>query len=295
MVMPDRPHADRIFQRTKPAFHLVQFLIVGYRVLRREIRLIRLDQILAFVLLLPRQVDRMLGVLELPGHQLPRVVTMTVVTRQNPLGGGADFGRVFQLTFRHARLQLHQTETHTLHDFDPLPLLVVPPFVTVDHKHTHAGTRTGHFLHTGPLLDEGFLTIDTTRTVQPTLLDHLVDQRLGFGILPPGHPQQEAPIPLRGLQHIQVFLSHHAPIANEHHLAKLKTLRQIADDLGDRRAIPPVARPHVMGDRPTGHHYHAHDHLDVAGLAITTVAVLGQAYRTTAREIRTRQIVENQI
>jgi len=43
--------------------------------------------------------------------------------------------------------------------------------------------------------------------------------------------------------------------------------------------VDAVPRPDMMGDRPARDHHHAHDHLDVLGLAVATVAMLSEAVR----------------
>ena len=45
--MPDRSHTNRVFQRAKTAFNLVQLLVVGYRVARRQIVLADMDTVAA--------------------------------------------------------------------------------------------------------------------------------------------------------------------------------------------------------------------------------------------------------
>src|SRR5580700_1870352 len=109
----------------------------------------------------------MLHELETPLGQLPRVVTMAMMARQDPLGGGADLRRVFQPALRHTRLQFRQALPYALHRFLTLPLLVAAPFIAVDHEHAHAFTITRHFLHARPLLDHRLLAIDAARTIEP--------------------------------------------------------------------------------------------------------------------------------
>jgi len=57
-AVSDRTHADPILQRTETALHVVQFFLLSHRVLGRHRRPVGLDQVLAFVLRLARQVNR---------------------------------------------------------------------------------------------------------------------------------------------------------------------------------------------------------------------------------------------
>ena len=77
-------------------------------------------------------------------------------------------------------------------------------------------------------------------------------------------------------------------------MGKVEALRQVADDLLDRRAIARVAGPYVMRDRPAGDHHHAHNHLHIPWPAVAAVAVFGDR-RTVPREVRARQIVKHQV
>src|SRR5713226_10696591 len=103
---------------------------------------------------------------ELPGCQLPGVITMSVVSRQDALRCGADLRRIFQSALGDTRLQFLQANTYTLHRLFALPLLVAAPFVAIDDEHAHPHAVAGHLLHARPRLDLGFLDIDAARTVQ---------------------------------------------------------------------------------------------------------------------------------
>src|SRR5438105_7119146 len=56
-----------------------------------------------------------------------------------------------------------------------------------------------------------------------------------------------------------------------------------------------VALPDMMGDRPARDHHHADDHLHVLRLAVAAVAVLGEVVRAGALEVRTGNVVEDQV
>src|SRR5208283_5155455 len=95
-------------------------------------------------------------------------------------------------------------------------------------------------------------------------------------------------------EHPKVLLADHAAVANEHHPAEMKTLRQIQQYFWNGGHIARVAGPHVMRDRPTRHHHHAHHHLHVSRLAVATVSV-PRHRRTMTLEVRARQVVEHQL
>jgi len=96
-------------------------------------------------------------------------------------------------------------------------------------------------------------------------------------------------------QVIEVLARHHAAVADEHDTLEPKASLQIAHDIGDGLGIAPVALEHVMSDRPTVDHNQAHQHLRVARLAVTAVAVGADPGRSLALEIGRGQIVEHHV
>ena len=56
-----------------------------------------------------------------------------------------------------------------------------------------------------------------------------------------------------------------------------------------------ISRPNVMGNRPTGDHYHVHDDLDIVRLAVSTMPVLGELRGANPLEVSTGDVVEDQI
>ena len=74
----------------------------------------------------------------------------------------------------------------------------------------------------------------------------------------------------------------------------MKPRGQVVDDLLDRLAVARVARPHMMGNRPTGDHHHADHHLHIPRPSVATVTMFGDR-RAVPREVGAGQIVKHQL
>src|SRR5260370_20344264 len=94
---------------------------------------------------------------------------------------------------------------------------------------------------------------------------------------------------------LDVLIGDHTPIAHEDEPAEVEALAQVNNDFLYCRMVDAVACPDVMGDRPTGDHDHANDHLHVLRLAIAAVAVCGEVVWTDTLEGRTGDVVEHQV
>src|SRR5262249_40616763 len=96
-------------------------------------------------------------------------------------------------------------------------------------------------------------------------------------------------------QIIEVLLRHHAAVADEHHPLEAETLFQIAQHLWHSLGIAPVALKHVMRDRPSGNHNSSDQHLPIARLAVTAMAIGTQLWRSVPFKICRGQVVKHQI
>src|SRR5260370_35683173 len=94
---------------------------------------------------------------------------------------------------------------------------------------------------------------------------------------------------------LDVLIGDHTPIAHEDEPAEVEAFAQIDNDFLYCRMVDAVACPDVMGNRPTGDHDHANDHLHVLRLAIAAVTVFGEVVRTGTLEVSAGDVVEHQI
>jgi len=176
------------------------------------------------------------------------------------------------------------------------PLLIFTTLIAIDDKDTHCLAVTLHFLYssTRPLTFFLLVSVDANVTINPSFFLNAIDQLLRFRIPPARDTKQEPPLSVSLLNRLQVGLTDHAAIASKYHSSKIKTFRQIVNDMLDRRAVARIAGPDVMRDRPTSDHHDADDHLHVARLPVAAVTMLRNP-RTMTFEVRARQVVQNQV
>src|SRR6516162_3633334 len=110
-------------------------------------RLFGLNNIFAFVSLLPRKMQWML---EEAKHSIairPVVIAMTVIAFQDSGSGGSDLLRGFEPTVGDPPLQRLELLQHTGFRLIPLGPLVGEPFFGTNDKHSNAGCIGGNFLN----------------------------------------------------------------------------------------------------------------------------------------------------
>ena len=86
-------------------------------------------------------------------------------------------------------------------------------------------------------------------------------------------------------QVIEVLAGHHAAVADEHDALEPEALLQITQDIGHGLGVAPVAREHMVRDRPAVDQNQTDQHLRIARLAITTMAVGSLLGRSLALKI----------
>lgn len=96
-------------------------------------------------------------------------------------------------------------------------------------------------------------------------------------------------------QQIEVVARHHAAVADEYDALEPEALLKIAQHLGDRLGIAPIALEDVMRDRPTVDQDQPDQDLRVARLAVTAVAMGSLLGWACALEVGRRQIVEHHV
>jgi hypothetical protein len=94
---------------------------------------------------------------------------------------------------------------------------------------------------------------------------------------------------------IYVVAGHHPAVADEHHALEPEALLEIAQDLGDRLGVAPIALEDMMRDRPAVDHDQTDQDLRVARLAVAAVAMSAHLGRSAPLEIGRRQIVEHHV
>ena len=113
---------------------------MGHRILGGQVGLVGLVEVLAFVFLFARQIDRVFEEAQLPFVQFPGVVTVAMMALQDPFDGGTDLFRLLQLPLGHARLYLLQSHPCPRHRLLTHACFVGATLVTVDHEDAHGVT-----------------------------------------------------------------------------------------------------------------------------------------------------------
>lgn len=96
-LVVNRAHLQDVLELSEAPLHVAEILVDLYSLDRRQIGLFGLDQVFAFISLLLGQVDRVLEIAEGAFTVFPGVVTLTVVSGQNPSRCGSDFFRSLDL------------------------------------------------------------------------------------------------------------------------------------------------------------------------------------------------------
>jgi hypothetical protein len=86
-------------------------------------------------------------------------------------------------------------------------------------------------------------------------------------------------------QQIEIVARHHAAVADKDHAFQSEASLEIAQHLGHRLGVAPIALEDVMGDRPAVDQNQADQHLRVARLVVPAVAMGALRGRTPALKI----------
>src|SRR5215831_17573199 len=231
----------------KGAFDLRQFFVQPYGVDRGQRRLLGLDDVFALVSLLAREVEGMLEEAEDAVLTSPVVITMTVIARQNPPRGRADLLGRLEAAFSDTALQLLKSGAHARHRLVALATLIGLTFFGMDDEHPHPGRLRGDLLNQRFRWRRLLARRDAERTFDPRtgraldIVEHLAAA--------PAIAADDVAMAM-ATQQIEVIARHHAAVADEVHALEPKTSLEIAQHLGHRLGVAPVALEDVMGERP---------------------------------------------
>jgi hypothetical protein len=222
----------------------------------------------------------------------PVIIAMAVIARENAGRGGSDLLRDLEAPLGDTSLQLLKPHAHAIHGFGALAVLECLAFFGMDNEDPHAR------LLGGDLLDQGLgrrclLTRrDADRTFDPSAgcaLD-IVEHLAAAAAIAADDVAMTALA-----QEIEVVARHHAAVADEHDALEPEALLKIAQDLGNRLGIAPIAPEDMVSNRPAIDQDQADQHLRVARLAVAAVAMSALIGRSAALEIGRRQIIEHHV
>jgi hypothetical protein len=217
-----------------------------------------------------------------------------VIFLHDPLDSSPDLLGPLQVAGGDSLLEFLQSLACALHRLLALRLLVAATLVGVDDEDAQVGTSRGDFLGAGARrIGLPFPGIDAARTVDPLRVVDGIEPGVELGVAAPLDPDEKSLLIFcKGLD---VLIGDHAPVADEDDSTEREACAQVADDFLNRGMVNAVALPDMMGDGPTRDHHHADNHLHVLRRAIAAVAVLGEVVRTRALEVRTGDVVEDQL
>src|SRR5215472_4723246 len=289
--MVDRPQRQHVFQTPKSMLYFDQVLVPGHGIQHGHVLLAGGNHVATFQTLFVRETPWVFAETKRPIAEFPCIIAITVMGPQRPLGCRTNCCRLLQGATRHTLLHLLQAFARAGHGLLPFALFVLPPLLGINDEHALLLIPRGDFLHTRRQRLLAFAGVDPSWAVLPLRLIDALQPGVDLSIPPP--PQAHQIAVAVAPQLVQVLFTDHAAVAHEDHPADAKTFRQVADRFRHGRHVQGVARPHVVGNRPTGHHHQTHDHLDVLRFAIATVAVLGKALGTAAFEVGAGDVVQH--
>ncbi len=137
------------------------------------------------------------------------------------------------------------------------------------------------------------LRIDVDGTSNPLGFIEEAESFFELAIAPPIQSYHE---PVTGaLEQLEVLHRDNIAVSHKDDTAEAESLLQVADDLLHSVVIDTVSRPYVMGDWPACDHHHADYDLNVMRLTVATVTVFGEIFGAGTLEVRTGDVVENQV
>src|SRR5262249_48377457 len=223
------------------------------------------DDVFAFIGLLAGKVDGVLEEAEDAVSARPVIIAMTVIFAEDAGRRSANLCFRLEPAGSDAPLKLHQPRPHAFHGFDALGALEGGPLLGVNDEHPHARLFGGHLLDQClrrlSLLARG----DAAAAFDPwsgralDMVEHLAAA--------PAIAADNVAV-TAATQIIEVLARHHAAVADEHDALEAEARFEIAQHVGDRLGVAPVAGKDVMCDRPAVDHDQPDQHLPVTRLAV---------------------------
>src|ERR1700747_2949811 len=285
----DRSQVEDILQVGEGSFDFRQILVESHGVDSGQSGLLGLDDILSLLSLLAREVDGMLEEAEVAVLISPIIIAMTVIAREYPGRSSPDLLGRLEASVGDTSREFLKPGAHALHRLHALAALEGLPFFGMDDEDPHTGRLGDDLLN---------LRFGWRRLLARRDADRTLDPGTGRALDVVEHFSAATAIAADDVtmamasQQIEIVGCHHAAVTDEYHALESEASFEITQHLGHRLGVTPVALEDVMGERPAVDHNQADQHLRVARLVITTVAMGALLGWTSALEVSRRQIVE---